>query len=369
MPNGARPAQSRGFTGLVCQRARCEGRRHHEAVDAEAATVRVKHCGTLLGLAIGDALGTTNEFENLTAPPFPELAIGPLTGIVGGGPFGLKAGQVTDDTHMACCLYGSVSSLGAFNVNDVAARYVKWSGVAFDIGTQTSSALALVARGESPLEAGRIVWIDSGKRAAANGSLMRTAPIGTLFAGSEHERRIAALDDSAITHFDPRCRLACAALDASIAVAVLGATEATGMWQAAWAEIAVAAELVVGDYENDELDSAVSALTSDLHAATQTDPGLYEPQFHLHKHQGFVRIAFRLAFWELLHRPTFRDAVLDAANRGGDADTNAAIVGALVGSRVGVDGIPPEWRSAVLDCKPNGPAVWSTTYHPKIFGC
>ena len=88
-----------------------------------------------------------------------------------------------------------------------------------------------------------------------------------------------------------------------------------------------------------------------------------------HHHQGFVRVAFRLAFWELLHRPTFRDAVLDAANRGGDADTNAAIVGALVGSRVGVDGIPKSWRDTVLDCTPNGPTVWSTTYHPKIFGC
>ena len=227
----------------------------------------IRQCGALLGLAIGDALGTTNEFAGMTAPPFPELAVGPLTDIVGGGPFGLKAGQVTDDTHMACCLYGSVSSLGAFNVDDVATRYVKWSEVAFDIGTQTRSALALVAKGESPMEAGRIMWIDSGKRAAANGSLMRTAPIGALFAGSEHERRIAALDDSAITHFDPRCRLAGAAFDAAIATAVLGESDVTRMWQAASDEIAIAADLVTGDYENDELEAAVTALTSDLHAA------------------------------------------------------------------------------------------------------
>jgi len=332
-----------------------------------------KVCGALLGLAIGDALGTTNEFAGMTAPPFPDIAVGPLTDIVGGGPFGVKAGQVTDDTQMACCLYGSVSSLGAFNADDVAARYVKWAALAFDIGNdigkQTSKALALVAKGQVPLEAGRIMWIDAGKRAAANGSLMRTAPIGALFAGSEQERLSAALDDSAITHFDPRCRLACASFDAAIATAVLGESDVTEMWQTALDEIAVAAELDTGDYENDELDAAMSALTSDLHAATQSDPELYGPEFHLHKQQGFVRIAFRLAFWELLHRATFRDAVLDTANRGGDADTNAAIVGALVGSRVGLDGIPAEWRSAVLDCKPDGPAVWSTAYHPKIFGC
>jgi ADP-ribosyl-[dinitrogen reductase] hydrolase len=328
----------------------------------------VKHCGTLLGLAIGDALGTTNEFRELTAPAFPALAAGSLTDIVGGGPFGLKPGQVTDDTHMACCLYASLTSLGHFDPTDVAARYVEWSNVAFDIGTQTSSSLALVANGESPLEAGRIAWLTSGKQAAANGSLMRAAPIGAFFAGSEHERRLAALDDSAITHFDPRCRLACAAFNAAIASALLGQSEPPVMWQAAMDEIEVAAELVAGQYD-DELGAAVSVLKTDLRMAKQNDPDLYGNDVHLHHHQGFVRVAFRLAFWELLHRSTFRDAVLDAANRGGDADTNAAIVGALVGSRVGVDGIPTSWRDTVLDCTPNGPTVWSTTYHPKIFGC
>ncbi|HEY6201626.1 MAG TPA: ADP-ribosylglycohydrolase family protein [Candidatus Limnocylindria bacterium] len=328
----------------------------------------MRGCGALLGLAIGDALGTTNEFEKLAAPPFPELATEHLTEIVGGGPFGLRAGQVTDDTQMACCLYGSLSTLGHFDASDVAARYVRWSEVAFDIGAQTRSSLSVVAKGEAPLEAGRIVWLKSGSQAAGNGSLMRTAPIGAFLAASEHERRIAALDDSAITHFDPRCRLACAAFNAAVAAGVLGAADPTVLWQAAWDELPVAAELLGGQYD-DELDLAVAALQADLRAATQNDPELYTSELHLHRHQGFVRVAFRLAFWELLHRLTFRDAVLDATNRGGDADTNAAIVGALIGSRVGTEGIPSAWRKTVLDCKPSGPAVWSTTYHPQIFGC
>jgi ADP-ribosyl-[dinitrogen reductase] hydrolase len=328
----------------------------------------VSRCGALLGLAIGDALGTTNEFAELSAPAFPELATEGLTGIVGGGPFGLKAGQVTDDTQMACCLFASLSSVGHFDATDVAARYVAWSEAAFDIGTQTSSSLAVVAGGEPALEAGRIVWLESGSQAAGNGSLMRAAPIGALLAASEHERRIASLDDSAITHFDPRCRLACAAFNAAIAVGVLGTSDPEMLWQAALDELPIAAQLMVGQYE-DELDPAVAALQADLRAATQNDPELYGPELHIHAHQGFVRVAFRLAFWELLHRSTFQDAVLDAVNRGGDADTNAAIVGSLVGGRVGIDGIPAAWRRAVLECKPNGSSVWSTTYHPKIFGC
>lgn len=268
---------------------------------------------------------------------------------------------------MACCLFATLSS-GSFDPNDAARRYLEWSEVAFDVGTQTSSALARVAHGESPMDAGRNVWLQSGRDAAGNGSLTRTAPIGAVLSASERERRLASLVDSAITHFDPRCRLACAAFNAAIAVAVSGAGAAKDMCSAADAEIAVAAELVAGQYEAEELEGAVSALQTDLRMATKS-PELYGPELHLHHHQGFVRVAFRLAFWELLHRPVFRDAVLDAANRGGDADTNAAIVGALVGSSVGVDGIPPEWRTAVFGCKPDGPAVWSTTYQPKIFGC
>ena len=331
--------------------------------------MNAKRCGALLGLAIGDALGVPHEGEILTAPPFPELASAPLKGMVGGGPLELKAGQVTDDTHMACCLYSSLTSIGHFDAHDVAARYVEWSKVTFDIGMQTYSALALVANDVSPLAAGMYVWLKAGKVPAANGSLMRTAPIGVLFAGSDHERRVAALNDSAITHFDPRCRLACAAYDAAIAAAVNGTSDAKTLWQAALDEVALASEVISAQYEPGDLAVAVSAVRTDLLAATEDDPDLYGPEVHLHKHQGFVRVAFRLAFWELLHRPTFRDAVLDAANRGGDADTNAAIVGALVGSRVGVDAIPAEWRTAVNECRPGGSAVWTTAYHPQIFGC
>jgi ADP-ribosyl-[dinitrogen reductase] hydrolase len=331
----------------------------------------MKHCGTLLGLAIGDALGTTHEFEHVPAPPFSQLASGPLTGIVGGGPLHVAPGQVTDDTQMACCLYASLSSRGAFDANDVAARYVEWAAYArhFDIGIQTDGALRLVEEGVEPLEAGKLLWLKRNRQAAANGSLMRTAPIGVFFAEAPRARRVAAVDDSAITHFDPRCRLACAAFDAAIAAAIIGSNEAEAMWQAAWDEVAVAAALIAGAYAREELESAVSALRADLTMATKNDPELYGPELHLQRSAGFVRIAFRLAFWELLHRSTFEEAVLDSANRGGDADTNTSIVGALVGSRVGVDGIPAEWRRTVLDCEPIGDAVWATAYHPKIFGC
>ena len=135
--------------------------------------------GSLLGLAVGDALGTTLEFSHPEAPAFPTLSAGPHKEITGGGPFGVKPGQVTDDTHMACCLAASLHELGEFDPADVATRYTKWMACAFDVGGQTRSSLTAIIRGARPEEAGRQVWIRSGHHVAGNGSLMRTAPMPT----------------------------------------------------------------------------------------------------------------------------------------------------------------------------------------------
>ncbi len=270
--------------------------------------------GALLGLAVGDALGTTHEFKALTAPDFPSLALGPLTDIVGGGPFGVAAGQVTDDTQMACCLAVSLKSKPAFEVGDVAGRYVAWMKHAFDIGSQTSAALGAVANGRSPLDAGRDVWIASGRKAAGNGSLMRTVPIAVHFAAADGARRRASMLDSAITHYDPRCRIACAAFNAAIAHAIEAApADAAALVAVARAEVDHAATALLAEAPGDAaaIAAAASALTNDLEAAACDNPDLYGPEMHIQRTQGFVRVAFRLAFWELLHAPTFSAGMIE----------------------------------------------------------
>jgi ADP-ribosyl-[dinitrogen reductase] hydrolase len=306
--------------------------------------------GALMGLAVGDALGTALEFQAREAPPFPLLAEGPLREIVGGGPFGVAPGQVTDDTQMASCLATSLKERGRFDVGDVAARYVAWSNHAFDIGLQTAAALTAIARGTTPKDSGRVVWESRGRNAAGNGSLMRTAPIGVFFAKDRGALRRAAREDSAITHYDPRCQEACVAFNAAIATAVSTdqGTEPDILWQAARSEI------------------TREDLANDLDAARADDPQLYSLDLHLHHHQGFVRVAFRLAFWELLHARTFEDALLDVVNRGGDADTNGAITGALLGSMYGENRIPLRWREAVLNAlQDSPPGPLRDLYHPR----
>lgn len=92
-----------------------------------------------MGLAAGDALGTTLEFR-------PPGSFEPIHGMVGGGPFGLKPGQWTDDTSMALCLATSLLECGGFDPTHQMQRYVRWwregylssTGECFDIGITTT---------------------------------------------------------------------------------------------------------------------------------------------------------------------------------------------------------------------------------------
>jgi len=114
-----------------------------------------------------------------------------------------------------------------------------------------------------------------------------------------------------------------------------------------------------------EVTSAKSLLMADLDAAQQADPMLYGPELHLHRQYGHVRIAFRLAFWELLHAPSFEAGLVDVVNRGGDADAHGAITGALLGAFHGEEAIPAEWKRQVLDAMATVRGPFWNLYHPR----
>lgn len=323
--------------------------------------------GALLGLAVGDALGTTYEFDALEQPAYPTLATGPAVEIVGGGPFELAPGQITDDTQLAVCLARSLHACRILDPDDLARRYVAWGRDAFDIGSQTRGALDQLEAGDRPAKAGLAVWHLRDRRPAGNGSLMRTAPIGVAFAARPEALVDAAIADSLITHADPRCLLACAAFDAAIAAAIREPIDGAGMVAIARAALAQAAARVAWCEPTDaeHLAAAAQDLAGDLDAALAPDPRLYSPALHLHRTMGFVRVAFRLAFWHAVHTPSWRAALVDTASRGGDSDTNGAIVGALLGARDGASAIPAPWRECVLAATQKGPPAWAEEHHPR----
>ena len=65
---------------------------------------------------------------------------------------------------------------------------------------------------------------------------------------------------------------------------------------------------------------------------------------------GFIKIAFTHAFRHLLLGSDYESAIAETLGGGGDTDTNACIVGGLIGAAVGVDNIPQKMRDAVLNC-------------------
>jgi ADP-ribosylglycohydrolase len=340
-----------------------------------------RRMGALLGLAVGDALGTTYEFQRLEQPAYPRLAVGPAVDVVGQGPFRLPPGAVTDDTQMAVCLARSLKDCKGLDIDDVAQRYVAWAKHAFDVGNQTADALSRIAGGVPPHVASRAVWQDSGRHAAGNGSLMRCAPLAIKYAHYATPPRdpvaIAehAVDESLITHADPRCAIACAMFTVAIAHAV-DDTKGKDTRPEARRDVAVAAAEFVATWLRDvyqdnrddlaAIDAAELDLLGDLAVAAGPSPCVYgEDGLHIHGTAGFVRVALRLAFWHDAHTPAWRDAVVDVSSRGGDADTNAAIVGALLGARDGASAIPHAWRDRVLGATLPGPADWAEAHHPR----
>jgi len=158
--------------------------------------LRQHFSGCVLGLAIGDALGTTLEFRQ-------PGTFTPIETIVGRGPFNLEAGQWTDDTSMALCLATSLIECRGFNAHDQMRRYVLWwregylssTGRCFDIGNTVRDALHQFER------TGEAFSGSTDPYSAGNGSLMRLAPIPLWYSRNPRMAIRMAADSSRTTQW------------------------------------------------------------------------------------------------------------------------------------------------------------------------
>ena len=276
----------------------------------------------MVGLAVGDAVGTTNEFK--WAGTFE-----PITDMVGGGPFLLKPGQWTDDTSMALCIADSLLAQGRYDSFDVMDRYQRWfsegyrssTDRCFDIGGQVRAALFDYEHKQRvPVTAERT-------NSAGNGAIMRLAPV--VIAGFEHReiREIVATAGLSAreTHYSVEAEAATEVFAALLVGALLG-----------WAPEHI---INVGWASTGPAFDEVAA------RVISTDPA--ERAAWEKNTSGYIVNGLRLAVHGLLDFGSFDEAVLAIANMGGDADTNAAIYGQLGGAYFGVEAIPASWRSTL----------------------
>jgi ADP-ribosyl-[dinitrogen reductase] hydrolase len=280
--------------------------------------------GALLGLAVGDAIGTTVEF-------MPRGSFAPLTDMVGGGPFNLQPGQWTDDTSMALCLAASLIDNG-FDTHDQMQRYLMWhdegymssTGKCFDIGCATSDALERFRHSGDPM-AGSF-RPDS----AGNGSIMRLAPVPIYYLDTPDQAIQMSDRQSRTTHQAPECLSACRLLAQALVRALQGMTKE---------------EVLAPLQQADPMSNALTLLAAG-HYKTKTATQI--------KGSGYVVESLEAAFWCFWQTDNFKDCVLLAANLGDDADTTAAVAGQLAGAFYGESGIPAQWLQKLTMAKTIG---------------
>lgn len=286
-----------------------------------ASLLRARAHGSLLGLAVGDALGTTLEF--MRPGSFP-----PISDMLGGGPFNLEPGEWTDDTSMALCLAESIIESGGFDPHDQMRRYLRWyreghlsvTGHCFDIGSTTRDALTRFERSGDPYSG------STDPRSAGNGSIMRLAPIPIVFVNDPAEAIRLAGESSRTTHGAAICMDACRYL-AGLIVGALSGRSKTELLAPLYSPLA-------DGWRDAPLVSEVAPLAAGSFLAKQP------PQV---RGSGYVVESLEAALWAFATTASFADGALAAVNLGDDADTTGAVYGQVAGAYYGVDGIPGSW--------------------------
>jgi ADP-ribosylglycohydrolase len=284
-----------------------------------------RYRGCLLGLAAGDALGTTLEFR-------PPGSFTPLTDMVGGGVYGLKRGQWTDDTSMALCLAESLITQGRFDPVHQLETYCRWwrdghlssKGYCFDIGATTSQALSRFELTREPFCG------STSPNSAGNGCIMRLAPVPLAFVGNPLEAIRLSAESSRTTHGALECLDACRYYGGLL----VGAASGVGKDELLSERFCP----VPGLWDTSPLAPRIDAIAAGSFKCKAP------PQI---RGSGYVVDSLEAALWAFATTTCFRDGALAAVNLGDDADTTGAVYGQVAGAFYGEAGIPTDWREAL----------------------
>jgi len=267
-------------------------------------------------------VGTTLEFRS-------PGTFAPIEDMLGGGPFGLRPGEWTDDTSMALCLAESLIEKQAFDPKDQMERYLRWyhrgylssNGRCFDIGVTVRQALSRFEGTGEPYSG------SSDPYTAGNGSLMRLAPVPMCYAQRPERAIQACADSSRTTH------AALTAVDACryFGGLLVGALNGAGKEEL----LAPAYAPLPGYWDQYPLAPEIAGIAAGSYRHRQP------PEI---RGSGYVVHSLEAALWAFYHSHSFRHGCLLAVNLGEDADTTGAIYGQLAGAFYAVGDIPAQWQ-------------------------
>lgn len=262
-----------------------------------------------LGLAIGDALGSTVEFMT---PREIAAQYGTHANLIGGGWLHLKPGQVTDDTTMALALGESILAQGRVDALAAAQAFDAWMRAKpVDIGNTVRRNLLQFRKTGEP----HAPYSDHD---AGNGAAMRVLPVALATLGqSEDAVRAACRAQAHVTHHCTLSDAACETLVLMVQDALHGASK------------------------KDLLHRHAHLLAARHHEFK------FRAVRQSQNPSGYVADTMQAVFQSFFDTDDFRDCLIDVVNRGGDADTTGAIAGMLAGALYGPEEIPEEWLKAL----------------------
>lgn len=290
-----------------------------------------KYKGAMFGMACGDSLGTTVEFKA-------RGTFTPMTTIVGGGCFKLKAGEWTDDTSMGLCLAESLVKHKQWVPEDVMDLYVKWwahghnssNGDCFDIGNTVRAALKVwKARKQWEKEDADPYCGEQGTDTAGNGCIMRLAPVPLFFAKSSDAAIVKYCElSSATTHGAPQCIQLTAFFGLLITKILKGDNKEKAFRESS--------RYILDHYDRLHHEAKLVIEGSFLRKTEDSIVG-----------NGYVVNCLEAALWAFYNSNDFKTGALMAVNLGADADTTGAVYGQIAGAFYGYEGIPEEWRKVI----------------------
>jgi ADP-ribosyl-[dinitrogen reductase] hydrolase len=291
-----------------------------EVMDA-ARSLRDRFQGSLLGLAVGDALAVHTQFRK----PGSFAAVGDM---LGGGPFDLPRGAWSDDTAMALLLAESLVERGGFDAQDQVQRYARWQREGHGSATgQCVGITASVARALATAQYRQQPFAGSHDPAQLDKEpLSRVAPVVMFFFADAAEAVARSAEAARITAQAPMV-LDCVRLLAAILHQALAGKEKAlvlrpprELWETATTRAEVFG-VYDGSYSRRDL--------SEIQAG------------------GHVVQALEAALWAFQRSSNFREGALACANLGRDSDVVTAVYGAIAGAHFGVSSIPGIWRNSL----------------------
>ena len=284
--------------------------------------LRDRYRGTLLGLAVGNALGLPVE-----SWPGAEIRRRYPKGIREIDPRELSL-PWDDDLAQAVILAEAILEHDTLVNDDLAARLTQWfESNGRGMGSQTRAVINALNLGVLPSEAAKLVWERDGGQPAGNGAVMRCAPVAMRWP-NDRAKLLAETENSArVTHHDPRCAWSAFAVNLAVAEALNGRTASI-------------------DSIADSMEAAgvgPHTLLSVRGVAGRTLENLRLDGSAI----GFTLKAMQAGLWCLEHPESFEESVVAVIHAGGDTDTNGAVAGAILGALHGASSIPDRWTAHI----------------------